>query len=180
MAEAEPKAAHPKDEKSRRRHQTIRPIISLGFGNWFTRMLSHVSLRYSRSNCRRSFSGLSGGRVAHSSFPRFFNSANARPARRPSLVAVESSSLAWSARPASNAVNQRRKRASWSGGSLTIASASSSTFMCRNIAPLSAVAGGKGEGESRLTIGLASTSRPLVDAWGVLAGHQNAIPERER
>jgi hypothetical protein len=30
-----------------------------------------------------------------------------------------------------------------------------------------------------LTIGLASTSRPLVDAWGVLAGHQNAIPERE-
>jgi len=47
--------------------------------------------------------------MAHGSFARFFNSANARPARRPSLVAVESSSLAWSARPASNAVNQRRK-----------------------------------------------------------------------
>jgi hypothetical protein len=46
------------------------------------------------------------------SFARFFNSANARPARRPSLVAVESSSLAWSVRPASNAVNQRRNRAS--------------------------------------------------------------------
>jgi hypothetical protein len=30
------------------------------------------------------------------SFARFFNSANARPARRPSLVAVESSSSAWS------------------------------------------------------------------------------------
>jgi hypothetical protein len=29
------------------------------------------------------------------------------------LVAVDSSSLAWSARPASNAVNQRRKRASF-------------------------------------------------------------------
>src|SRR5215469_2592590 len=47
------------------------------------------------------------------SFARFFNSANARPARRPSLVAVESSSSAWSARPASNAVNQRRNRASF-------------------------------------------------------------------
>ena len=55
---------------------------------------------------------LSGARMAHGSFARFFNSANARPARRPSLVAVESSSLAWSARPATNAVNQRRKRAS--------------------------------------------------------------------
>src|SRR5215471_15617867 len=33
------------------------------------------------------------------SFARFFNSANARPARRPSLVAVESSSSAWSVRP---------------------------------------------------------------------------------
>ena len=32
--------------------------------------------------------------------------------RRPSLVAVESSSSAWSVRPASNAVNQRRNRAS--------------------------------------------------------------------
>jgi hypothetical protein len=31
---------------------------------------------------------------AHGSFARFFNSANARPARRPSLVAVESSSSA--------------------------------------------------------------------------------------
>ena len=30
---------------------------------------------------------------------RFFNSANARPARRPSLVAVESSGSAWSLRP---------------------------------------------------------------------------------
>ena len=49
---------------------------------------------------------------AHGSFVRFFNSANARPARRPSLVAVESSSSAWSERPASNAVNQRRNRAS--------------------------------------------------------------------
>src|SRR6516165_11258812 len=49
---------------------------------------------------------------AHSSFERFFNSANARPAKRPSLVAVESSSSAWSERPASNAMNQRRKRAS--------------------------------------------------------------------
>ena len=53
-----------------------------------------------------------GPRICHVSFARFFNSANARPARRPSLVAVESSSLAWSARPASNALNQRRKRAS--------------------------------------------------------------------
>ena len=35
----------------------------------------------------------SGAHVAHASFARFFNSANARPARRPSLVAVESSSL---------------------------------------------------------------------------------------
>ena len=49
---------------------------------------------------------------AHGSFARFFNSANARPARRPSLVAVELSSLAWSVRPSSKAVNQRRKRAS--------------------------------------------------------------------
>jgi hypothetical protein len=49
---------------------------------------------------------------AHGSFARFFNSANARPARRPSLVAVESSSSPWSVRPASNALNQRRKRAS--------------------------------------------------------------------
>ncbi len=32
--------------------------------------------------------------LTHDSVPRFFNSANARPARRPSLVAVESSSLA--------------------------------------------------------------------------------------
>ena len=47
---------------------------------------------------------------AHGSFARFFNSANARPARRPSLVEVESSSLAWSVRPSSKAVNQRRKR----------------------------------------------------------------------
>ena len=53
-----------------------------------------------------------GPGVGYGSFARFFNSANAQPARRPSLVAVESSSLAWSARPASNAVNQRRKRAS--------------------------------------------------------------------
>ena len=49
---------------------------------------------------------------AHGSFVRFFNSVNARAARRPSLVAVESSSLAWSVLPASNAVNQRRRRAS--------------------------------------------------------------------
>ena len=49
---------------------------------------------------------------AYGSFARFFNSANARPARRPSLVAVESSSSAWSARPGSNALNQRLKRAS--------------------------------------------------------------------
>jgi hypothetical protein len=42
---------------------------------------------------------------AHGSFARFFNSENARPARRPSLVAVESSSSAWSVRAASNAVN---------------------------------------------------------------------------
>ena len=48
----------------------------------------------------------------YGSFARFFNSAIARAARRPSLVAVESSCLAWSVRPASNAVSQRRKRAS--------------------------------------------------------------------
>ena len=48
----------------------------------------------------------------HGSFARFFNSAKVRPAKRPSLVAVELSSSAWSVRPASNAVNQRRKRAS--------------------------------------------------------------------
>jgi non-heme chloroperoxidase len=51
-------------------------------------------------------------RNTYGSFARFFNSANARPARRPSLIAVESNSLAWSLRPASNAANQRRKRAS--------------------------------------------------------------------
>ena len=33
-------------------------------------------------------------RITYGSLARFFNSANARPARRPSLVAVESSSLA--------------------------------------------------------------------------------------
>jgi hypothetical protein len=55
---------------------------------------------------------LSAIRFAHGSFARFFNSANARPARRPSLVAVVSSSSAWSVRPASNAMNHRRKRAS--------------------------------------------------------------------
>jgi methylase of polypeptide subunit release factors len=37
--------------------------------------------------------------VAYGSFARFFNSANTRPARRPSLVAVESNSSAWSVRP---------------------------------------------------------------------------------
>jgi hypothetical protein len=78
---------------------------------------------------------LSGVHVAHGSFARFFNSANARPAKRPSLVAVESSSLVWSVRPASNALNQWRNRARWSGGSLAIASAISSTFMRRSIAP---------------------------------------------
>ena len=61
-------------------------------------------------------------RFSHGSFARFFNSANARPARRPSLVAVESSCSAWSVRPASNAVNQRRKRASRFDGSLAMAS----------------------------------------------------------
>ena len=71
----------------------------------------------------------------HRSLARFFNSAKVRPAKRPSLVAVELSSSAWSVRPASNAVNQRRKRASWPGGSLAIASAISSTFMRRSIAP---------------------------------------------
>ena len=72
-------------------------------------------------------------REAHGSFARFFDRENARPANRPSLVAVESSSSAWSVRPVSNAVNQRRKRASWSSGSLATASAISSTFMGRSI-----------------------------------------------
>ena len=40
----------------------------------------------------------------HGSFARFFNSAKVRPAKRPSLVAVELSPPAWSVGPASKAV----------------------------------------------------------------------------
>ena len=50
--------------------------------------------------------------LAHGSFARFFNSANARPARRPSLVAVEFELLGVVGAARLNAVNQRRKRAS--------------------------------------------------------------------
>ena len=71
--------------------------------------VSKTILRSSNSKSGGSFYDDS---FAHGFFARFFNSANVRPARRPSLVAVESSSSAWSERPASNAMNQRRKRAS--------------------------------------------------------------------
>jgi hypothetical protein len=64
------------------------------------RRLAGIFGRVSRSG--GTFSGDDG--FTHGSFARFFNSANARPARRPSLDAVVSSSSAWLVRPASNAV----------------------------------------------------------------------------
>jgi hypothetical protein len=53
------------------------------------------SASYRQTRSRRKYDdGFAQGSLA-----RFFNSANARPARRPSLVAVESSGSAWSLRP---------------------------------------------------------------------------------
>ena len=88
------------DQKMKMRLQQGFAIGEMGFKSYFAQ--------------RNSKSGGSfyDDSFAHGFFARFFNSANVRPARRPSLVAVESSSSAWSERPASNAMNQRRKRAS--------------------------------------------------------------------
>ena len=80
---------------------------------WRGASLSRESLSVALSVAERASSSPESDRsLAHGSFARFFNSANVRPAKRPSLVAVESNSSAWSLRPASNAVNHRRKRAS--------------------------------------------------------------------
>ena len=78
---------------------SVRPVV----GNVHDRMPAFCEMDFFGARARRfDEDGAGGDRgeaggVGYGSFARFFNSANARPARRPSLVAVELSSLAWSA-----------------------------------------------------------------------------------